>query len=194
RPSCDAAIGARNTLFRDLPSLRRTRIQGHAELVAVHRQEHRAAASHRFIGWPGADRDQAAILAAADPLDADNLGAEIAEERRAERPRDIAPEIENADSPQDTRTENAGHRNPPACYHWPVSPSGARHPRSGAASRIPRPDRRAIPGRRPPRYTRAARRTARPDNAARDPSPMRARPFVDGARSGRRGRARTGRS
>ena len=46
----------------------------------------------------GADRDERAVLAAADPLDADHLGAEIAEQRGAERPGDIAAEIENADA------------------------------------------------------------------------------------------------
>src|ERR1700738_3947863 len=50
-------------------------------LVAVHRQEHRAAAL-----VPGADRDEEAVLATADPLDADHLGAEIAQQRGAERP------------------------------------------------------------------------------------------------------------
>ena len=52
---------------------------------------------------PGADRDQAAVLAAADPLDADHLGAEVAEQCGAERPGDVAPEIENPQPVQHAR-------------------------------------------------------------------------------------------
>ena len=79
-------------------------VERHAELVAVHRQEHRAAAIR-----PRADRDQAAILAAAKPLDADHLGAEVAEQRGAERAGDVAAEIEDADT-----VENTSHRSSPA--------------------------------------------------------------------------------
>ena len=48
----------------------------------------------------------AAVLAAAHPLDADHLGAEIAEQRGAKRPGDVAPEIEDANA-----VEHTGHRN-----------------------------------------------------------------------------------
>jgi hypothetical protein len=37
------------------------------------------------------------------PLDADHLGAEIAEQRGAERSRDVAPEIEDANAVEHTR-------------------------------------------------------------------------------------------
>src|SRR6202040_671336 len=67
-------------------------------LVAVHREKHRAAAGERLGGGSGADRDHAAILAAADPLDADHLGTEIAQQCGAERSRDVAPEIEDANA------------------------------------------------------------------------------------------------
>ena len=98
----DDDIGGRDQLPDDLAALGRGRVEGHAELVAVHRQEHRAAA----LG-AGADRDEAAVLAAAEPLDADHLGAEIAEQRRAERPGDVAAEIENANA-----VEHTGHADP----------------------------------------------------------------------------------
>src|SRR6266403_1903913 len=66
------------------------------------------AAGERFGGRPGADRDHPTILPAADPLDADHLGAEIAEQRGAERSRDIAPEIEDANA-----VEHTSHQMPP---------------------------------------------------------------------------------
>ena len=43
------------------------------------------------------------------PLDADDLGAEVAEQRGAERARDVAAEIEDADT-----VENTSHRSSPA--------------------------------------------------------------------------------
>ena len=74
-------------------------------------------------GGPSADRDHAAILAAADPLDADHFGAEIAEQRRAERSRDVPSEIENANA-----VEHTGHQMPPALAGVTpsLSPSGLR--------------------------------------------------------------------
>jgi hypothetical protein len=86
----DDDIGGRHQLFDDLPALGCSWVERHPELVAVHRQEHRT--THVC---PGADRDHAAVFAATDALDADHLRTEIAEERRAERPRDVTPEIEN---------------------------------------------------------------------------------------------------
>ena len=50
----------------------------------------------------GQDRDERAILAAAQPLDADHLGAEIGQECRAERACDVTPEIEHANAFQHT--------------------------------------------------------------------------------------------
>src|SRR6266851_2712061 len=97
----DDDIGRRDELPDDLAALRRSRVQGHAALVAVHREEHRAAA----LG-SSANRDEGAVLAAADPLDADHLGTEIAQQRGAERPRDIAAEIEDANP-----VEHTGHQN-----------------------------------------------------------------------------------
>ena len=88
----DNDIGGGDELFDDLAAPRCGRIERHAELVAVHRQEHRTTAS-----GASADRDVSAVLAALDPLDADHLGAEIAQQRGAKRPRDVAAKIEHAD-------------------------------------------------------------------------------------------------
>ena len=89
----DDDIGGRDQLLDDLAAFRGGRVEGHPELVAVHRQKHRAPA----LG-PGADRDEGAILAAAQPLDADHLGAEIGQECRAERACDVTPEIQHANA------------------------------------------------------------------------------------------------
>jgi hypothetical protein len=59
----------------------------------VHRPKHGTAA----LG-AGADRDEGTILATAQPLDADYLGAKVGQECRAERAGDITPEIEHADA------------------------------------------------------------------------------------------------
>jgi hypothetical protein len=55
----------------------------------------------RLAGGPRPDRDHAAILAA-DPLDPDHFGAEIAEQCGAERACYVAPEIEDANAVQHT--------------------------------------------------------------------------------------------
>jgi hypothetical protein len=95
----DDNVGRRDEFSHDFAALWRGRVQGHAELVAVHREEHRAAAVRTR-----ADRDERAVFAAADPLDADDLRAEVAQQRGAERPGDVAAEIENADT-----VEHFGH-------------------------------------------------------------------------------------
>src|SRR5262249_58083430 len=69
-------------------------VERHRALVTVHHQEHRARA---VVG----DRRHPAILAAAGALDADHVGTEVGQERRAVRSGDVAPEVENADSGQD---------------------------------------------------------------------------------------------
>src|SRR6516164_3120238 len=56
----DDDVGGGDELLDDLAALRDGRVEGHPELVAVHRQEHRTAAR-----GPGAYRDEGAILAAA---------------------------------------------------------------------------------------------------------------------------------
>jgi hypothetical protein len=72
-----------------------------------------------FGSGPGADWDHAAILSAANPLDADHLGAEIAQQRGAERSRDVTPEIEDANA-----VEHTSHALPPApCRASRVTPS-----------------------------------------------------------------------
>ena len=99
----DDDVGGGDELLDDLAAFRDGRVKGHPELVAVHRKKHRAAAIRS-----GPDRDKAAILAAADPLDADHFGPEIAEQCRAVRPRDIASEIEDSNA-----VEHTGHRTSP---------------------------------------------------------------------------------
>src|SRR6185437_10495371 len=94
----DHDIGGGDEFFDDLAAFRRGGVEGHPQLVAVHRQEHRAAA----LG-PGADRDDRAVLAAAPPLDADHLRAEIAEQRGAEWAGDVAAEIEYPNAVENTR-------------------------------------------------------------------------------------------
>jgi hypothetical protein len=59
----------------------------------VHRQKHGTATD-----WPGADRDERAVFAAAPPFDANYLGSEIGQQCRAKRPCDVAPEIEHANA------------------------------------------------------------------------------------------------
>ena len=108
------------------------RIERHPELVAVHRQEHRTTAS-----GASADRDVSAVLAALDPLDADHLGAEIAQQCGAKRPRDVAAEIEHADP-----IEYARHRTPPAL----AEPDRRGTAYSAGLGGAPVPDHRARRG------------------------------------------------
>ena len=65
--------------------------------IPFNRQEHRTAAR-----GPGTDRDEGAILAAAEPLDANHVGPEVGQECGAERACDVSPEIEDANAFQHT--------------------------------------------------------------------------------------------
>ncbi len=68
-------------------------IEGKALLVAVHLQEHRAFA--RATVFVFRQRNEGAVLAAVAFLHPDHFGAEIAQQRRAERARDITTEIDH---------------------------------------------------------------------------------------------------
>ena len=93
----DHDVGLRDQFLHDLAAGRLHRVEREAELVAAHLEEHRAFAALD-------DRRHPAILAAVELLDADHLGAEIAQHGAAERAGDVAAEIENADT-----FENAWH-------------------------------------------------------------------------------------
>src|SRR5262249_51815149 len=84
----------------DLAAGRLHRIERQAKFVAAHLEEHGAFAA---LG----DGRHPAILAAFDLLDADDLGAQVAQHGAAERAGDVPAEIENAYSFQ-----NAWHRFP----------------------------------------------------------------------------------
>ena len=107
----DDDVGGGHELPHDHAALGRRGIERHRALVAVHDQEERAHAVR-------ADRRDPAVLAAASPLDADDVGAEIRQERGAVRPGDVAPEVEDADP-----RENVGHID--GCYTAPESASSA---------------------------------------------------------------------
>jgi len=84
-------VGGRHELPHDLAPLLAGRVERHGALVPVHREIERAHAV-------GGDRRHPAVLAPAAPLDADHVGAEVAQERRAVRPGDVASEVEHPDS------------------------------------------------------------------------------------------------
>ena len=107
----DDDIGGGHELPHDQAALGRGGIERHRALVAVHDQVEGAHAVR-------ADRRDPAVLAAASPLDADDVGAEIGQERGAVRPGDVAPEVEDADP-----RENVGHID--GCYTAPESASSA---------------------------------------------------------------------
>src|SRR5260370_38108573 len=95
--------------MHDLAAGRLHRVEREAKLVAAHLEEHRAFAALD-------DGRHPAILAAVQLLDADHLGAEVAQHRAAERTGDVPAEIENAYSFQ----------NP---WHWfPTSFTRPPHP------------------------------------------------------------------
>ena len=102
----DDDISGGDQLSDDFAALGCRRVEGHAELVAVHCQEHRAD----IAGGTGSDRDIAAILAAADPLDADDFGAEVAEQGRADRGRRYSGRNRERECRRARRA-----RNPPRC-------------------------------------------------------------------------------
>ncbi len=91
----DHHVGHRHQLPHDLLAGRLHGIEREAELVAPHLEEHGAFAA---LG----DRRHPAVLAAVELLDADHLGAEVAQHGAAERPRDVPAEIENANSARRT--------------------------------------------------------------------------------------------
>ena len=69
------------------------RVEGEAALAPVHLQEDGAA----FVAG---DRRDEPVLAALDPLDPDDVGPEVAEQRRAPRPGDVAAEVDHLDPGQ----------------------------------------------------------------------------------------------
>ena len=91
-------VGVATSCLTISRSLGAGRVEAHRALVPVHDEEHRADPV-------GTDRRHPAILAAAAPLDADHVRAEVRAQRRAVRPGDIAPEVEHP-----TSRENAFHR------------------------------------------------------------------------------------
>src|SRR5215471_19613617 len=86
----DDDIGSREEFFDDLAAFGCSRVQGHPEFVAVHREKHRTATL-----WPGADRDEWSVFATTDPLDANHLGAKVSQQRGTKGSSDITPKIEN---------------------------------------------------------------------------------------------------
>ena len=84
------------------------RVQGHPALVAVDLHEERAVAGR-------GQRHQETVFAAADLLDPHHVGPQVREQRRAERPRDVAAEIEHPDP-----VENPGHRQPRLPWNAPA--------------------------------------------------------------------------
>ena len=89
----DHDVGRRHQAAHDLAPLGLHRVQRQAALAAVALQEHRAGAVLR-------DRLYPSVLAAAQLLDADHVGAEVGQQRGAERPRDVAAEVEHAHARQ----------------------------------------------------------------------------------------------
>src|SRR5207302_7068391 len=71
-------------------------------------------------------------ISAAEPLYADHLGAEIAQEGGAERPRDVATEIEDANAVQH------------ACHVMPPLSPGSVSCQRGAAAKIARSEERRV--------------------------------------------------
>ena len=94
----DDDIGGRDQPAHHLLPFRLHRIERDAFLVAVDLQEQRALAAF-------ADRRDKAILAAVAFLHANDFRTELRQQRRAIWPRDIAPEIEDANALQ-----NSPHR------------------------------------------------------------------------------------
>ena len=85
----DDDVGGRHELADDLAALGARRVERHRALVAVHHEIQRADAVRRH-------RRDPAILAATAALDADHVGAQVGQERRAVRARDVPPEVEDA--------------------------------------------------------------------------------------------------
>ena len=77
--------------FEDLGAVARTRIQRHAAFVAAPLHETGTIAAF-------GNRSRPAVFAAIDLFDADHVGTEIGEQRRAERAGNVAAEIENANA------------------------------------------------------------------------------------------------
>ena len=96
----DHHVGDGDQLLHHLAAGGLHRVQRHAELVAAHLEEHRAFAA---LG----DRRDPAVLAALELLDADHLGAEVAQHGSAEGAGDVPAEIEDANSFQNARHETS---------------------------------------------------------------------------------------
>jgi hypothetical protein len=84
----DDDVRGRHQLADDRAAVGGGRVERHRALVAVHHQEHRA---HAIV----TDRRNPAVLAAADPLDPDDVGAEVGQQGRTVWPGDVAAEVEN---------------------------------------------------------------------------------------------------
>jgi hypothetical protein len=87
----DHDVGPRHQLADDGAAVGRDRVERHRALVPVHDQEHR---SHVVVAYRG----DPPVLAAAQALDADDVGSEIGEQSRTVRPCDVPSKIKDPNS------------------------------------------------------------------------------------------------
>src|SRR6185369_7624173 len=94
-------VGARHQAAQDLEAALALEIQREAALVAIERHERGALLA------PERRRPGARVVAAAGPLDLDDLRAHVAEDLRAERPGDVLGEIDD-DEPVEWERHGGG--------------------------------------------------------------------------------------
>ena len=125
----DHDVGGGHQLADDLAPLGTGGIERHRALVAVHHQVHRPDAV-------GADRRHPAVFTAADPLDPDDVGAEIGQQRRAVRPGDVASEVEDPD-PVENTVQRSRHAR--SCRGSPECDPGRETAPAAARRQAPHP-------------------------------------------------------
>ena len=76
-------VGPLHQLERDLQALRRLQVERDVALAALAAEERLARQPHAVAG---------------DRLDLDDLGAEVADDHRAERPGEVLPEVDEPDT------------------------------------------------------------------------------------------------
>jgi hypothetical protein len=122
-------IGRGHQAADNLAAFRMHRVERHAALVAARLHEQSPVTLRR-------DGRQVAVLAALHALDADHIGAQIRQQRGAERAGDIAPEIQHPNSFQHL----AHSAFPPGCVarrrrdSSMALPSGRRRSRMNAVT------------------------------------------------------------
>ena len=91
----DHDVAARDQLAHDLAALGRVGVEHQRPLAAIHLHVQAALAA-------GGQRQQVAVFAAADLVDADHVGTVVGQQRTAERAGDEAAEVKHADAGEHT--------------------------------------------------------------------------------------------